>query len=384
MHAPSPSLRPLSAPRSLEATTPTRTPELPPALRLQKAEVMREEAAAPEACKQESPTSTAECSPSCSSTASTETVPSVTSVSYPECVSRTPTRPPPMPEVTSLPIGHENSLAIGDDVVLLGYGQAGRGVGPPSATNTRGVFSGSFEHPITGSWLRTDALMLSGHSGGPLLNRRGEVVGWSVRSGFDRVLNGDGLYASGLNEVRPASALLPHVRDVLGGQIPSVAGMITPGQHTLGGAEAREAAMAALAHAFAAVGGCAGRGDDTSSECSSATSSGAGASARAGGAAEADVPRIDLSRLRGSGSSNGSASSSNDSRPVLDLISWLRRSSAHASAEVPLSRESSPPNSSHGKSDGEVSPGSVEAGQPNRQHMYPSMNTPCHPSVYRV
>ena len=50
----------------------------------------------------------------------------------------------------------------------------------------------SGEHPITGSWLRTDALMLSGHSGGPLLNRRGEVVGWSVRSGFDRVLNGDG------------------------------------------------------------------------------------------------------------------------------------------------------------------------------------------------
>merc|ERR1719331_2438280 len=138
-----------------------------------------------------------------------------------------------MPEVTSLPIGHENSLAIGDDVVLLGYGQAGRGAGPPAATNTRGVFAGACEHPVTGAWLRTDALMLSGHSGGPLLNRRGEVVGWSVRSGFDKVLNGDGLYASGLNEVRPASALLPHVAKALGGRRPSLEGMIPPGRHTL-------------------------------------------------------------------------------------------------------------------------------------------------------
>ena len=89
---------------------------------------------------------------------------------------------------------------MGDEVVLLGYGQAGRG-GPPAATNTRGCFAGACEHPTTGGWLRTDALMLSGHSGGPLLNRRGEVVGWSVRSGFDKVLNGEGFYAAGLNEV---------------------------------------------------------------------------------------------------------------------------------------------------------------------------------------
>ena len=51
--------------------------------------------------------------------------------------------------------------------------------------------------------------MLSGHSGGPLLNRRGEVVGWSVRSGFDKVVNGEGYYAAGLNEVRPMPPPLP-------------------------------------------------------------------------------------------------------------------------------------------------------------------------------
>lgn len=137
---------------------------------------------------------------------------------------------------------------------MLADGQAGRGPnGPhgPAATNTRGVFAGSAEHPTTGRWLRTDALMLSGHSGGPLLNRRGEVVGWSVRSGFDRVVNGDGMYASGLNEVRPASALLPLVQDVLGGRLPSHVSMIRPGAYVLGAAEAREAVLAALAHAFA-------------------------------------------------------------------------------------------------------------------------------------
>jgi len=136
-------------------------------------------------------------------------------------------------------------------VVLLGYGQAGRG-GPPSATSTRGCFAGACEHPLTGGWLRTDALMLSGHSGGPLVNRRGEVVGWSVRSGFDRVLNGDGFYAAGLNEVRPATALLPILSEVLGGRRPE--DTIEAGSFMLGASEAREAVMAALAQAFASLG----------------------------------------------------------------------------------------------------------------------------------
>ena len=155
-----------------------------------------------------------------------------------------------LPEVVALPIGDETSLAVGDEVVLLGYGRAGRG-GPPSATNTRGVFAGGVEHPTTGAWLRTDALMLSGHSGGPLLNRRGEVVGWSVRSGFDKVVNGDGFYAAGLNEVRPASALLAHVSRVLGGRPP--VSSLPAGTFVLGALEAREAVMAALAHAFGTV-----------------------------------------------------------------------------------------------------------------------------------
>jgi hypothetical protein len=148
-----------------------------------------------------------------------------------------------LPPVVALPIGHESTLTVGEDVVLLGYGRTGRG-GPPSATNTRGVFAGRCEHPLTGGWLRTDALMLSGHSGGPLLNCRGEVVGWSVRSGFDKVLNGEGYYAAGLNEVRPASELREALLLVLGGRPP--AATLVPGAHQLVGAQAREAAILAI------------------------------------------------------------------------------------------------------------------------------------------
>ena len=186
-------------------------------------------------------------SPALSTYSSTTSLPSLDSPSFLETA-------PPLPEVAALPLGDEASLGVGDDVVLLGYGQAGRG-GPPAATNTRGVFAGACEHPITGHWLRTDALMLSGHSGGPLLNRRGEVVGWSVRSGFDKVLNGDGFYAAGLNEVRPASSLRGHVHDVLGGRPPDGAFVLPAGTFLLGAAEAREALLNALASAFAGLGG---------------------------------------------------------------------------------------------------------------------------------
>lgn len=91
--------------------------------------------------------------------------------------------------------------------MLLGYGRAASSH-VACATNTRGVFAGRWDDALTGPWLRTDALMLSGHSGGPLVSQEGRVVGWSVRSHYDRVMHGGGgYYAAGLNEARPVSAL---------------------------------------------------------------------------------------------------------------------------------------------------------------------------------
>jgi len=198
----------------------------------------------------ETGSSTSSSSSSSSSSLSASSLPSSEASFGPSTAFRVAADYPP-PEIVALPIGDEATLSVGDEVVLLGYGQAGRG-GPPSATSTRGCFAGACEHPLTGGWLRTDALMLSGHSGGPLVNRRGEVVGWSVRSGFDRVLNGDGFYAAGLNEVRPATALLPILSEVLGGRRPE--DTIEAGSFMLGASEAREAVMAALAQAFASLG----------------------------------------------------------------------------------------------------------------------------------
>ena len=398
-----------------------------------------------------SPHSTASNDPSSSSTSSTSasSAAAAASTAEGECHAEPPEPPePPMPEVVCLPLGHEGSLSIGDDVVLLGYGQAGRGAGPPSATNTRGVFAGSCEHPTTGSWLRTDALMLSGHSGGPLVNRRGEVVGWSVRSGFDRVLNGDGLYASGLNEVRPASALMQPLTDALGGRRPSNIGVIPPGAHTLGEVEAREAVMAALAHAFATVGGChSPRAASASSASSDDTASDAPSELNT---AEMRVPRLGLGGMPLSGSSpplsdvrSGSSDgelptaasprrprffsaahamadlfgvppspppaptrpspraspiaanpfATRERRPVINLLTWLRRGGGErgeiALAQPAISREVSP------QREGDTaSPGGLEAARPFgssvREHSYSAacrpepMYPPCHPAVYRV
>jgi len=151
--------------------------------------------------------------------------------------------------ITSLPIGHEADLAVGEDVVLLGYSKCPSRGGLPTATNTQGVYAGQYEDHLTGGWLRTTALMLAGQSGGPLLNSRGEVVGWNVRSKFDRVHQGVGYYPNGLNEVRPASELRNVLSSVLGGRPPQAT--ITPGTHTLGAAQARDVAIAALKQALA-------------------------------------------------------------------------------------------------------------------------------------
>lgn len=115
----------------------------------------------------------------------------------------------------ALPLGDDLRLRLGDDLFLLGYSRTARNQ-PPSATNTRGVFAGRWDDDATGQWLRTDALMLGGHSGGPLINCVGEVVGWSVRSNFDPVVQGAGFYAAGLNEVRPVRALKAELQALLG------------------------------------------------------------------------------------------------------------------------------------------------------------------------
>ena len=130
----------------------------------------------------------------------------------------------PGEQLAALPLGDSQDVHAGDELVLLGYGQPGMQsslVGTASAsqqvsaTVTRGVCAGIIEDEESGAWIKTDALMLAGHSGGPVIAASGRVVGWSVSSARDKVADGGGSYACGLSVVRPINMLLPALGGVL-------------------------------------------------------------------------------------------------------------------------------------------------------------------------
>ena len=53
----------------------------------------------------------------------------------------------------------------------------------PTLTTTKGVYSGrDMNGASPAGWLKTDTLILSGHSGGPVIDTCGKVAGWAVKS----------------------------------------------------------------------------------------------------------------------------------------------------------------------------------------------------------
>ena len=113
----------------------------------------------------------------------------------------------------ALRLGNVSTLHDGEPFVMLGYGQSGIGSGADqTSTTTRGHFSGSYASSDTGVWHKTTVTILSGHSGGPVLNWRGEVIGWAVMS--DR----------SLGQLRPIERLLEALTRVLNAVAPGRAG----------------------------------------------------------------------------------------------------------------------------------------------------------------
>ena len=185
--------------------------------------------------------------------------------------------------LVALPLGDSDQLQPGEPLVVLGYGQPESKL-TQTATVTRGVFSARYEdesHHRNGSWLRTDSLVLGGHSGGPALDRRGRVAGWNVLSAMDRMQaqvqvqmqvgghagrgegTASGWVPSGLNELRPVHSMLDDVAALLGTLVPprcgpsvqaQLRGAIPPGTHVLeqAGAQAVAEQAATLAAAQAA------------------------------------------------------------------------------------------------------------------------------------
>jgi len=85
--------------------------------------------------------------------------------------------------LVELPLGNQTDLALGADVVALGYpGNASSGA---NLIATRGVVSASgirfdvetLDVPFYPNVIQTDAAINSGNSGGPLLNQFGQVIG---------------------------------------------------------------------------------------------------------------------------------------------------------------------------------------------------------------
>ena len=80
----------------------------------------------------------------------------------------------------SMSFGQANRVAVGDDVIALGFPLNLAG----DFTVTRGIVSS--ERLISGyDFIQTDAAINPGNSGGPLINQRGEVIGMNTLKRFD-------------------------------------------------------------------------------------------------------------------------------------------------------------------------------------------------------
>jgi V8-like Glu-specific endopeptidase len=88
----------------------------------------------------------------------------------------------PLPE--SFPfvqVGDSNALDIGDDISVFGY----PGIGGNTITFTSGQVSGFTGEAVLGdrAWIKTDATIAGGNSGGLAANGDGEIIGVPTRSG---------------------------------------------------------------------------------------------------------------------------------------------------------------------------------------------------------
>ncbi len=78
-------------------------------------------------------------------------------------------------DLPTIPIGDSDAVDLGDDIQILGY----PGIGGQTITFTRGSVSGFNEQAGVGNraWIKTDATITGGNSGGAAINSDGELIG---------------------------------------------------------------------------------------------------------------------------------------------------------------------------------------------------------------
>jgi S1-C subfamily serine protease len=136
-----------------------------------------------------------------------------------------------------VPLGDSDALAIGDDLIILGY----PGIGGATITLTSGKVAGFTAQGGLGdrAFIKTSATIAGGNSGGLAANTAGELVGIPTQLGYGgddqfvdcRVLvdtNGDGRVderddcvptGGFINALRPVNLALPLIERAKAGQI---------------------------------------------------------------------------------------------------------------------------------------------------------------------
>jgi S1-C subfamily serine protease len=78
-------------------------------------------------------------------------------------------------DLTTVPIGDSDSVSLGDAIDIFGY----PGVGGDSLTYSSGVVSGFLREDGLGNraWIKTDAVLSGGSSGGAAIDRTGRLIG---------------------------------------------------------------------------------------------------------------------------------------------------------------------------------------------------------------
>ena len=110
-------------------------------------------------------------------------------------------------DLPSVPIGESDSLRVGDPLTVVGY----PGIGGNTISLSAGRVSGFLGDDRIGAraWIKTDAVISGGNSGGLAANEAGQIIGIPTRAPTD---------AGGYSLVRPIELVMPLVEGTQAGR----------------------------------------------------------------------------------------------------------------------------------------------------------------------
>lgn len=110
-------------------------------------------------------------------------------------------------DLPSIPIGDSDALRVGDPLTVVGF----PGIGGNTISLSAGRASGFLGDDRIGprAWIKTDAVVSSGNSGGLAANEAGELIGIPTRAPTD---------AGGYSWVRPIALVMPLIEGALAGR----------------------------------------------------------------------------------------------------------------------------------------------------------------------